>query len=159
AAFALIMVVGTIGYWFVAHGKATILDCAYMTFITIPTIGYAEVIDMSASPAERVFSMMLGFLGVAYIFFLTSKMTAFIVESDLNEGLRRHRMQHDIDGLGGHEVSCGIGRVGTNVLRELVATGRPSVVIEPEAAALDAMREAYPRQLYLHGDGAVDELL
>jgi voltage-gated potassium channel len=96
---------------------------------------------------------------VANIFYMTSKMTAFIVESDLNEGLRRHRMQREIDGLSGHYIICGIGRVGTNVLRELVATGRPSVVIEPAPAALDAMRESYPRQLYLHGDGADDELL
>src|SRR5207248_1101722 len=49
--------------------------------------------------------------------------------------------------------------VGTKVLRELIATGRPSVVIEPAAAALEAMREVYPRQHYLHGDGADDELL
>jgi voltage-gated potassium channel len=159
AAFAVIMVVGTIGYWFVAHGKASVLDCAYMTFITIATIGYGEVIDMSASPAGRVFTMVIGFCGVANIFYMTSKMTAFIVESDLNEGLRRHRMQRDIDGLSGHYIICGIGRVGTNVLRELIATGRPSVVIEPDLAVLERMREAYPRQFYLHGDGGDDELL
>ena len=113
AAFAVIMVVGTIGYGIVAHGKATVLDCAYMTFITIATIGYGEVIDLSASPGGRVFTMVIGFLGVANVFYMTSKMTAFIVESDLNEGLRRHRMQREIDGLSGHYIICGIGRVGT----------------------------------------------
>ena len=55
-----------------------------------------EVIDLSASPGGRVFTMVIGFLGVANIFYMTSKMTAFIVESDLNEGLRRHRMQREI---------------------------------------------------------------
>ena len=68
-------------------------------------------------------------------------------------------MQREIDGLSGHYIICGIGRVGTAVLREMLATGRASVVIEPAAAALEAMREAYPRQYYLHGDGADDELL
>ena len=158
-AFVVIMLIGTAGYREVSAGKATLLDCAYMTFITIATIGYGEVIDMSASPAGRVFTMVIGFLGVANIFYMTSKMTAFIVESDLNEGLRRHRMQREIDGLNGHYIICGIGRVGTAVLREMLATGRASVVIEPAAAALEAMREAYPRQYYLHGDGADDELL
>lgn len=158
-AFVIIMMVGTAGYWKVSGGKATLLDCAYMTFITIATIGYGEVIDMSASPGGRVFTMVIGFLGVANVFYMTSKMTAFIVEGDLNESLRRHRMQREIEEVGGHYIVCGIGRVGTNVLNELVATGRPSVVIEPESAALEAMREAYPRQLYLHGDGADDALL
>ena len=158
-AFAVIMVIGTAGYWQISAGKATLLDCAYMTFITIATIGYGEVIDLSNSPGGRVFTMVIGFCGVANIFYMTSKMTAFIVESDLNESLRRHRMERDIETLRGHYIICGIGRVGTNVLNELVATGRASVVIEPERAALDAMIEAYPKQRYLHGDGGDDELL
>ena len=135
-AFLVIMVVGTIGYWHVSAGKASVLDCAYMTFITIATIGYAEVIDLSASPGGRVFTMAIGFLGVANVFYMTSKMTAFIVESDLNENLRRHRMQRQIEGVSGHYIVCGIGRVGTNVLHELIATGRSSVVIEPQSASL-----------------------
>jgi voltage-gated potassium channel len=158
-AFVVIMLVGTAGYWQVSGGKATLLDCAYMTFITIATIGYGEVIDMSSSPGGRVFTMVIGFLGVANVFYMTSKMTAFIVESDLNEGLRRHRMQREIGDLSGHYIICGIGRVGTNVLRELVATHRESVVIEPAQASLEAMLEEYPKQRYLHGDGADDELL
>ena len=158
-AFAVIMVIGTAGYWHISGGKATLLDCAYMTFITIATIGYGEVIDLSQSPGGRVFTMLIGFCGVANIFYMTSKMTAFIVESDLNESLRRHRMERDIEGLRGHYIICGIGRVGTNVLNELVATGRESVVIEPEKNALDAMLEVHPRQRYLHGDGGDDALL
>src|SRR3954463_13177778 len=158
-AFAVIMVIGTAGYWEISGGKATLLDCAYMTFITIATIGYGEVIALSPSPGGRIFTMVIGFLGVANIFYMTSKMTAFIVESDLNEGLRRHRMQREIENLKGHYIVCGIGRVGMNVLRELVATNRESVVIEPAQASLDTMLETYPKQRYLHGDGADDELL
>jgi len=158
-AFAVIMVIGTIGYWHISAGRNTLLDCAYMTFITIATIGYGEVVDLSQSPGGRVFTMLIGFCGVANIFYMTSKMTAFIVESDLNESLRRHRMERDIETLKGHYIVCGIGRVGTNVLAELVATGRQSVVIEPEQAALDAMLETYPKQRYLHGDGGDDALL
>src|SRR5437868_7507744 len=134
-AFAVIMVIGTTGYWQVSGGKATLLDCAYMTFITIATIGYGEVIDLSNSPGGRVFTMVIGFLGVANIFYMTSKMTAFIVESDLNERLRRHRMQRETDSLNGHYIVCGAGRVGSNVLDELVATRRPGVVIEPSREA------------------------
>jgi len=93
-AFVVIMLIGTVGYWEVAGGKATLLDCAYMTFITIATIGYGEVIDLSASPGGRVFTMVIGFVGVANIFYMTSKMTAFIVESDLNESLRRRLLIH-----------------------------------------------------------------
>src|SRR5438552_9236257 len=101
-AFVVIMLIGTAGYWQVSAGKATLLDCAYMTFITIATIGYGEVIDLSASPGGRMFTMLIGGVGVANIFYMTSKMTAFIVESDIDEGLRRRRMQDKIDKLNRH---------------------------------------------------------
>ncbi len=157
--FAVVMLIGTAGYWHVSGGKASLLDCAYMTFITIATIGYGEVIDLSANPAGRVFTMVIAVLGIANLSYMFSKMTAFIVEGDLNESLRRHRMQRAIENLKGHYIICGIGRVGTNVLNELVATGRESVVIEPSRESLDAMLETYPKQRYLHGDGGDDEML
>lgn len=157
--FAVVMLIGTAGYWHLGGGKASLLDCAYMTFITIATIGYGEIIDLSANPAGRVFTMVIAVLGIANLSYMFSKMTAFIVEGDLNESLRRHRMQRAIENLKGHYIICGIGRVGTNVLNELVATGRESVVIEPAREVLDKMLEAYPKQRYLHGDGGDDEML
>ena len=102
--FVAIMLVGTAGYWQVSGGKATVLDCAYMTFITIATIGYAEVIDLSNSPGGRVFTMAIGAVGVANIFYMTSKMTAFIVESEFNAEQRRRRMQRTIDALQAHYI-------------------------------------------------------
>src|SRR5438874_11360794 len=81
-AFLVIMVVGTIGYWHVSGGKAGVLDCAYMTFISIATIGYAEVIDLSASRGGRVCTVGIGCLGVPNGFYMASKRTVFIVESD-----------------------------------------------------------------------------
>ncbi len=158
-AFVAIMLVGTAGYWQVSGGTATLLDCAYMTFITIATIGYAEVIDLSHSPGGRVFTMMIGAVGVANIFYMTSKMTAFIVESELNEGLRRHRMQKKIDALKNHYIVCGIGRVGSNVAHELGVTLRAFVALDESQAALDAFRERYPDAPSLHGEGSDDDVL
>src|SRR5213078_483556 len=126
-----------IGYWEISGGKATVLDCAYMTFITIATIGYGEVIDMTNSPGGRVFTMVIGFFGVANIFYMTSKMTAFIVESDLNEELRRRRMHDKIAKLDRHYIVCGVGRVGTNVAQELSVTGRRFVAVDHASPALE----------------------
>jgi voltage-gated potassium channel len=153
------MLVGTVGYGIVAEGKASVLDCAYMTFITIATIGYAEVIDLTHSPGGRIFTMVIGFVGVANIFYMTSKMTAFIVEGDLNAELRRRRMLDRIGRLKGHYIICGIGRVGTNVAHELHVTRRHFVALDIEQAALDAFRERYPQALFLHGESSDDELL
>ena len=157
--FVAIMVIGTAGYWQISRGAASLLDCAYMTFITIATIGYAEVIDLSHSPGGRIFTMLVGFVGVANIFYITSRMTAFIVENELNEELRRLRMQDKIAKLERHYIVCGIGRVGTNVAHELHVTRRPFVAMDVSPQAIEAFKERFPQALCLHGEASEDEML
>ena len=68
-------------------------------------------------------------------------------------------MMDKIARLSGHYIVCGVGRVGGNVLQELAATGRDSVVIEPLQEALDEMQKSFPQQAFLRGDGGTDDTL
>ncbi|MBI3374279.1 MAG: potassium channel protein [Betaproteobacteria bacterium] len=155
----VIAVIGTYGYWIISEYKASLLDCLYMTFITVATIGYGEVVDLSASPNGRIFTMVLGTVGIANVAYTTSKLTAFILESEINEVLRRRRMQERIDAMTGHYIVCGIGRVGTNVAHELWVTGRKFVAIEASVERIEEFRDKYPDVIVLHGDAQDDELL
>jgi voltage-gated potassium channel len=157
----LIAVVGiaTSGFLYFGGPGVSLLDALYMTYVTIFTIGYEEIVPLRGNPAGRIFNMAIGTLGIATVGYVMARATAFIVESDIDQLLGRRRMLDRIRNLAGHYIVCGVGRVGSNILSELVITGRESVVIEPEQAALEAMLEAHPRQLHLHGDGADDDLL
>ena len=150
--FVAVMLVGAAGFWIVSDYKATLLDAIYMTFITVATIGFGETIDLTHSPGGRVFLMVIATVGIANVTYATSKLTAFIVEGDLNELLRRRRMQDRIDKLDRHYIVCGIGRVGTNVAHELEVTDRPYVAVEDAIGAIDGFQEKYPKALVLHGD-------
>jgi voltage-gated potassium channel len=156
---AAVMVAGTAGFMHYGGPKTSALDALYMTYITIFTIGYGEVVDLQASPAGRVFNMILTTIGIGVVAYLWARLAAFIVESHIDQLWRRRRMLEKISKLSGHYIICGVGRVGSNVLRELVSTGRRSVVIEPSLEALEDMEKSYPRQLYLQGDGAADDTL
>lgn len=57
--------IGTIGLRALGGPHYSWLDSCYMTLITIATIGYAEVIDLSANPAGRVFAVAIAIVGVA----------------------------------------------------------------------------------------------
>ena len=155
----LVQVAGTVGYQVISEGRATIVDSIYMTFITVATIGYGEIIDMSASPGGRVFTMVLGFTGIGITTYLFSSMTAFILETNLNQAYRRLRMERAIAALSGHYIVCGVGRVGSYVVDELIKTERPFVVVESSEAAIQAHLERAADALYLHGDGSDDEML
>ena len=157
--FVAVMVVGSAGFWIVSDYKASVLDAVYMTFITVATIGFGETIDLTHSPGGRVFLMIIATIGIATVTYATSKLTAFIVEGDLNEALRRRRMQDRIDKLDRHYIVCGIGRVGTNVAHELEVTDRAYVAIEDAPGAIDTFGEKYPKALVLHGDSSDDEML
>lgn len=83
--------VGAFGFWIISEGKASAIDCVYMVFITVASIGYGEIVDLSHSPGGRVFNMGIAFVGIANLVYLTSKMAAFILECSFDEVLRRRR--------------------------------------------------------------------
>ncbi len=158
-ALAVVLAAGTFGYRMIGDTQATWLDCFYMTFITIATIGFGEVIDLSQSQTGRAFTIVIATFGIGVYSYALSKTTAFLIEGEFNLALRRRSMLKRIDKLQGHYIVCGIGRIGTNVAHELAATGREFVVIDTSQAHIDAFRERNPESHWLHGDAAEDELL
>jgi len=156
---AALHVVGAVVYRSIGGDRYTLFDGLYMSFITIATIGYAETIDLTHSPLGRLFTMLLGFTGIATTWFIFSQLTAFIVEGEVNIALRRRRMLRQIAHMSGHYIVCGIGRVGSNVARELLTTNRPFVIIDTSQAHIDEFRERHPDVVFLHGDAAEDALL
>jgi voltage-gated potassium channel len=152
-------IVGAAGFWVISGEKASLVDCVYMVFITVASIGYHEVIDLSASPGGRVFNMAIALTGIATIGYMMSKLTAFIVEGHFDEVLRRRRMQDRIDRLRNHYIVCGVGRVGGNVAHELSVTERAFAAIDESAEAVANFRERHPDALVLHGDASDDAML
>lgn len=158
-ALAVVLAVGTLGYRAVGGPQNTWLDCFYMTFITIATIGFGEVIDLSQSQPGRAFTIVVAAFGIGVYSYALSKTTAFLIEGEFNLTLRRRGMLKRIAKLEGHYIVCGVGRVGSNVAHELAATDRQYVVIDTSQAHIDAHRERYPEVPWLHGDAADDERL
>ena len=50
-ALLCVNLIGMSGYKIIGGAQVSWLDCLYMTFITVATIGYGEIIDLSHSPA------------------------------------------------------------------------------------------------------------
>jgi len=156
--FLVIFLVGVAGFKIIGGAKVSLLDSAYMTAITISTIGYGEVVDLSAHPAGRVFNIFFIILSLGTIAFAVSSITAFIVEGELKNLLGRRRMDKDIAKLKDHYIVCGSDETAQTVIRELQRTERDFVVIEPSREKLDKLAPA-ANILYIQGDPAEDEVL
>ena len=156
--FGAVFCTGVAGFKIFGGAEASLLDCIYMTAITISTIGYGEVVDMSQNPAGRIFTTLFIILSLGTIAFAVSSITAFIVEGELKDLLGRRRMEKDIAKLKNHYIVCGSDETAQTVIRELVQTGRDFVVVEPAKEKLDKLA-ALGKILCIRDDPAEDEAL
>jgi len=155
----IVLITGTTGYWFVGGGKYSLLDCFYMTVITILTIGYGEIIDLTYSNWGRLFTIGIAFTGIGTATYIISTFTALIVEGQLKETFKKKRMEKGIKKLSDHYIICGAGRVGSVILHELYTTGRPCVVIDNDEEIIGIITEKYPELIVVAGDADIEEVL
>ena len=156
--FAAVFLIGVAGFKFFGGPEVSLLDCVYMTAITISTIGYGEVVDLSAHPAGRVFNILFIILSLGTIAFAVSSITGFIIEGELKNLLGRRRMEKDIARLKDHYLVCGSDETAQTVIRELLLTQRDFVVVEPAKEKIDKLA-ALGNFLYVLGDPAEDAVL
>ena len=154
AAIAAIVVTGTLGY-IVLFGWS-LADGIYMTVITLTTVGYREVRDLTTFP-ERLWTMLLAVSGVGIIYG-TIGLVAEAVVTEATSGKREARRMADAVGaLHDHFILCGFGRVGSTVGRELIHADVPFVVIDVSPAALE--RASTESHLVVQGDATDDATL
>ncbi len=147
------LLAGTLGYTLIEGWPW--FDSFYMTVITLSTIGYGETHALST--AGRVFTIFLCLSGLGVMAYSFSALTAFIVSGELNEKLRRRRMEIKIEALKDHYVICGLGHTGETIAAELEKTGNDFVVIEHDKKR--AQRALEKGHLAIVGDALADETL
>jgi len=125
-AFAGIITAGMTGYVFIE--RWSLLESLYMTVITISSVGFMEVRPLSDS--GRIFTIFLILCGSGVLIYCISLITAFIVEGELTDVIRRRKMNKKIKALKEHYIVCGADQTALYVIDELVKTKKDFVVIE-----------------------------
>jgi voltage-gated potassium channel len=126
-----------------------------MTLITITTVGYKEVHDLSQ--ASRMFNSVVIFFGVSVMFFAIGVMTQTVVELELGEFFGKRRYKRMIEKLQDHIIVCGYGRVGRGAAWELKEANAAFVVADRNADRVEAAIRA--GMLAVHADATRDETL
>ena len=149
----IIVCIGVIGYMTIEGWS--FLDALYMTIITLSTVGFQEVRELSE--AGKAFSIVLILFGVGALSYSLFTVVQYILEGNLASIWGRRRMKDKIAKLRKHVILCGYGLVGREVARVFKDEGVPLVIIEqnPEAVALAAENDF----LCLQGNATNDEVL
>ena len=130
--FLLLLALGSIGYRIIEGWPWA--DGLYMTVITISTVGFSETRPLS--PLGRIFTGTMIVMGAGATAYTFSTIADYIVSGEFRRILRRRRMQNRIDKFDGHFIVCGYGRVGSQVVKELLESNTKLVVIEIQTSLL-----------------------
>lgn len=132
---AAVVATGTIGYMIIERWSAW--DAFYMTMITVTTVGYREVHELSW--AGQAFTSLLLVLGVGTAFYAFTLIATDIVESRLQPRKQEKRRARMIDSLSDHYILCGAGRIGLIIADEFRRQRVPFVVIDRDRAAVQSV--------------------
>lgn len=132
------------------------LDCLYMTIITIFTVGFNEVKELS--PQGRIFTIFVILGGVGTAIFAFTKIAEIVFEGGINKFLRRRKMEKKLKNLKDHYIICGLGRIGKVVRERLEEEKVPFVVIDNNEEKLKELKQN-KRCPFIKGDATQEETL
>ncbi len=149
--FLLVLVVaGTVGYMLIEEWGW--IDGLYFTFITLTTIGYGEIHELSTT--GRFFTILIAFLGIGAVAFIAGRSAQVLL---IGRNLREGRMKRQISHMKNHYIVCGYGRVGKRIVKDLVRAGESFVVIDRAEDEIELLREeGIP---FVEGDAEDEKML
>ena len=154
----MVIMAGSTGYYIIFNGEPEFLDCMYMTVVSLTTVGYGEVIEVTGNDTAQVFTMILITFGMGIILYGISSLTALLLEGELSGIFRKKKMAKQIDKLADHYIVCGGGETGSGVIAELCKNNEVAVLIEENTERIERCKEIC-ELLYIQGDASEDENL
>ena len=131
------------------------LDALYMTVITLTTVGYGEVHEVSR--IGQIYTILLIFIGVAFILFVAGSVVQFMVEGRIRTILGRRSLDKKIGRLKNHYIVCGYGRIGKVLCNQLKRKPIDLVVIDKNRELIPILDD--DKVLYLSGDASDEAVL
>lgn len=151
-ALVVVMVIGIAGFMYFEGDS--LLNSAFMTIITISTVGYSLLHKLTDE--GKLFTIFLIIISLGVYAYSISIITTYFVEGNVAKILRgrtfkRSKMMKD------HTIVCGYGRIGKQVTEELLAYKMPFLVIDEKREIISASLN--DNIVFLEGDATNDEVL
>jgi len=121
-----VLLTGTAGYILIEDIPP--LDAFYMTLITITTVGFREVKELTQ--AGKIFTIFVILIGTGTAAYAIINVTEYALSGYILNLIGRTRMNRRLSSLNNHYIVCGFGRVGTEVAREFIREKVKFVVID-----------------------------
>ena len=121
----VVMILGTIGFYYVEENISSVLDAFYFTLVTVSTVGYGDITPVTTQ--GKILSIILIILGVGSVFIVVPAFFELIVKKEIEEVLK---LPTEKSKMTDHIIVCGWGKVGKTLVDELEIRGEKFVIIE-----------------------------
>jgi len=154
----LTLIFGTIGFK-VIYPTVSWSKLFYMTSITLSTVGYGDILDISENPIAIYYTMILMLVGMGIVLYSISVITAYFIEGKIGIQLSLRKLKKRLSMTKDHYIICGAGKTGIHVINEMKSTEHQYVVIEHDQDIIDHLKEIHPEIKIVKGDATSDETL
>ena len=127
------LTIGTIGFMILE--RWSLIDSIYMAVITLTTVGFGEVDEMS--PQGRMFTIFLIFGGVTVLAYGASSTVEYMVTGKALRKLTERQREEMMENIRNHFIVAGFGRVGREVALNFHSEKIPFVVIDSDNTVID----------------------
>ncbi|MGD1949393.1 MAG: potassium channel family protein [Leptolyngbyaceae cyanobacterium] len=154
-AIALCCVVLSGILWYRLIEGWTWLDAAYMSVITLTTVGFAEIRPLGSR--GQMFTIILILMGVVVIAYILNCFTEALIQGHLQAGIRLRQRRRLMESLESHYIICGFGRTGRQVAVEFSIETIPFIVVDSDETSIQAAQRL--GFVTFQGDATLDQVL
>ena len=144
---------GTVGYMIIEDWS--FINSFYMTIITISTVGFGEVSELTVY--GKLFTSFLIISSFGTFAYAITSVTTYLVGGEYRKYFKEYKTMKELKQMKNHVIICGFGRVGKQVAEDLTAHNNDFVVIERDQEVID--HDHNEGIVFLHGDGTNDDTL
>lgn len=146
---------GTLGY--VIIEDFSVGNAFYMTVITVSTVGFGEVEQLS--DLGRLFTSFLIISTFGTFAYTFSNVTRYVISGKYRIYFKNYKVMSELESLHNHVIVCGYGRNGKQAIKSLRAHKEQCVVIEFDNEMVTQLQDEDDKSLIISGDATDDSVL
>ena len=151
----VVIVIGTVGFWYLEEDITSYLDALYLTICTITTVGYGDITPHTSQ--GKIFAAVLIISGVGITLYVLIEIMESVLEGRLSKAFGIARVRRGVAKMKNHKIICGGGRTGSVTADEFRKEGLDFVIIERDSAIAIELRKK--NLSVVEGDATLDETL
>ncbi len=160
---------GTIGYFVIWNyvelepdADRSLLNALYMAVIVLSSVGLGNVTQVDT--VGKIFTIFLILINLFFYSYAVSIISTIIQDGGISLLVKKLRMIKKIAALTDHTIVCGYGRVGQQIVKQLLKQSTNIVVIEQKEESITRLEQEFApfigtRIFYEKGDAGSDEVL